>query len=175
MRLTMDGKTRREQILSMLAESEGPLSGSALARRLGVSRQIIVTDIALLRAENRNIMSTARGYLLYAPSVPGCTRCFMVSHTDEQLEDELNTIVDLGGRVLDVIIPHPIYGSIRADLILSCRQDVAAFMERLRDCRTKPLCTLTDGVHYHTVEAESEAVLDSIEKALFSKKYLLIP
>lgn len=171
----MDGQTRREQILKMLAESEQPLSGSALAQQLGVSRQIIVSDIALLRAANRDIMATARGYLLYSPPVPRCSRCFMVSHTDEQMEDELNTIVDLGGRVLDVLIPHPIYGTIRADLVLSCRQDVAAFMQRLHTCHTKPLCTLTDGVHYHTVEAADEEILDSIEKALFSKKYLLTP
>ena len=166
----MDGQTRREQILKMLEESEQPISGSTLAHQLGVSRQIIVSDIALLRAANRDIMSTARGYLLYSPRH---SRCFMVSHTDEQIEDELNTIVDLGGRVLDVLIPHPIYGTIRADLVLSCRQDVAAFMKRLQTCHTKPLCTLTDGVHYHTVEAADEKLLDSIEKALFSKKYLL--
>ena len=163
----MDGQTRREQILKMLAESEQPLSGSALAQQLGVSRQIIVSDIALLRAANRDIMATARGYLLYSPPVPRRSRCFMVSHTDEQMEDELNTIVDLGGRVLDVLIPHPIYGT--------CRQDVAAFMQRLQTCHTKPLCMLTDGVHYHTVEAADEEILDSIEKALFSKKYLLTP
>ena len=87
----MDGQTRREQILKMLEESEQPLSGSALAQQLGVSRQIIVSDIALLRAANRDIMATARGYLLYSPPVPRHSRCFMVSHTDEQLEDELNT------------------------------------------------------------------------------------
>ena len=99
----------------------------------------------------------------------------IVADTDEQLKDELNPIVVLGGRVVDVLIPHPVYGSIRADLVLSCRQDVAAFMQRLHTCHTKPLCTLTDGVHYHTVEAADEKILDSIEKALFSKKYLLTP
>ena len=171
----MDGQTRREELLKMLKESETPLSGSALAKKLGVSRQIIVSDIALLRAGKQEILSTARGYLLYCPPVPRCTRCFPVSHTDEQMEDELNAIVDLGGRVLDVLIPHPVYGTIRADLGLSCRQDVAAFLERFRTCRTRPLCTLTDGVHYHTVEAADEKTLDAIEQALFCKKYLLSP
>ena len=46
----MDGQTRREQILKMLEESEQPISGSTLAHQLGVSRQIIVGDVALLRA-----------------------------------------------------------------------------------------------------------------------------
>ena len=103
----MDGQTRREKLLKMLKENETPLSGSALAGKLGVSRQIIVSDIALLRAGKQEILSTARGYLLYCPPVPRCTRCFPVSHTDEQMEDELNAIVDLGGRVLDVLIDHP--------------------------------------------------------------------
>ena len=89
----MDGQTRREKLLKMLKESETPLSGSALAKKLGVSRQIIVSDIALLRAGKQEILSTARGYLLYCPPVPRCTRCFPVSHTDEQMEDELNAIV----------------------------------------------------------------------------------
>ena len=169
----MTASERRQQIARLLSASQAPISATTLSQELGVSRQIIVGDIALLRAANRDIMSTARGYLLYSPPVPRHSRCFMVSHTDEQIEDELNTIVDLGGRVLDVLIPHPIYGTIRADLVLSCRQDVAAFMKRLQTCHTKPLCTLTDGVHYHTVEAADEKLLDSIEKALFSKKYLL--
>ena len=91
----MDGEQRREALLQMLGDAREPLSGSALARRLGVSRQVIVQDIALLRATNRDILSTARGYLLYNPAGPRCNRCFMVSHSTQQLADELNTIVDL--------------------------------------------------------------------------------
>lgn len=169
----MDGEQRREKLLELLAQSPKPLSGSALALQLGVSRQVIVQDIALLRAGNRDILSTARGYTLYDPPTPRCNRCFMVSHTDEQTADELNTIVDLGGKVLDVFITHPIYGSITADLLLNNRQDVADFVSRTKLHHSKPLKELTDGIHYHTVEAASEEVLDAIEKALLEKKYLL--
>lgn len=169
----MDGEERREQLLKLLEESRVPLSGSALARKLGVSRQIIVQDIALLRAGNRNILSTARGYTLYPPSPARCRRCFMVSHTDAQIGDELETIVDLGGEVLDVIVTHPIYGSITADLLMKTRADVEDFVRRAGACGSKPLKELTDGIHYHTVEAEDEQTLDQIEQALHEKKYLL--
>lgn len=169
----MDGEQRRKKLLELLENAQKPLSGSALASQLKVSRQVIVQDIALLRAGNRDILSTARGYTLYTPPITRCNRCFMVSHTDEQTEDELNTIVDLGGKVLDVFITHPIYGSITADLLLSSRQDVSDFVSKTRKYHSKPLKELTDGIHYHTVEAASENVLDSIEKALSGKKYLL--
>ena len=169
----MDGEQRREALLQMLGDAREPLSGSALGRRLGVSRQVIVQDIALLRATNRDILSTARGYLLYNPAGARCNRCFMVSHSTQQIADELNTIVDLGGKVLDVIITHPIYGTITVNLIISSRRDVQEFVRKIATKQTKPLKELTDDIHYHTVEAESEEVLDSIEKALAEKKYLL--
>ena len=171
--INMDGENRRKTLLDLLAAAEEPLSGSALAKKLGVSRQVIVQDIALLRATNRDILSTARGYLLYTPHSTRRNRCFMVSHTTEQIADELNTIVDLGGKVLDVIVTHPIYGSITVNLIISSRRDVQEFVHKIETKQTKPLKELTDDIHYHTVEAESEEVLDSIEKALAEKKYLL--
>ena len=127
----MDGEQRREALLQMLGDAREPLSGSALARRLGVSRQVIVQDIALLRATNRDILSTARGYLLYNPAGARCNRCFMVSHSTQQIADELNTIVDLGGKVLDVIITHPIYGTITVNLIISSRRDVQDFVRKI--------------------------------------------
>jgi len=169
----MDGEQRREKLLELLETSDKPLSGSTLASRLGVSRQVIVQDIALIRAGNRDILSTARGYTLYTPPTKRYNRCFMVNHTDEQTEDELNTIVDLGGKVLDVFITHPIYGSITADLLLSNRQDVADFVSKTRMFHSRPLKELTYGIHFHTVEAASEIVLNNIEKELSEKKYLL--
>ena len=171
----MDGEQRREKLLELLECSDKPLSGSALAALLGVSRQVIVQDIALLRAGNRDILSTARGYTLYTPPQKHYHRCFMVNHTDEQTEDELNTIIDLGGKVLDVFITHPIYGSITANLLLSSRQDVADFVGKTRKFLSRPLKELTYGIHYHTVEAASEDVLDQIENVLAQKKYLLPP
>ena len=169
----MTGEERRARIIEVLKSSEEPVSGAELAKRLGVSRQIIVQDIALLRAVNRNIISTTRGYLLYYQEIQKVNRCFLVRHTDDEIEDELCTIVDNGGKVMDVIVMHDIYGEITTGLIIKNRQDVYDFVEKLKSQKTVPLKELTGGVHLHTVEADSEAILDSIEKKLREKKYLI--
>lgn len=166
------GEERRTKIIEILKNSEEPVSGTELAKRLKVSRQIIVQDIALLRAVNRNIISTTKGYLLYYQEAQKANRCFLVKHTDEQIEEELCIIVDNGGKVLDVIVMHEIYGEISTGLIIKNRQDVYDFVAKLKEQKTVPLKGLTGGVHLHTVEADSEAILDSIEKKLREKKYL---
>jgi uncharacterized protein len=169
----MTGEERRKKIIEILQNSEEPVSGTELAKRLNVSRQVIVQDIALLRAVNRNIISTTKGYVLYYQEVQKVNRCFLVRHTDDQIEDELCAIVDNGGKVLDVIVMHDIYGEISTGLIIKNRQDVYDFIEKLKGHGTMPLMELTGGLHLHTVEADSEAILDSIEKKLKEKKYLI--
>lgn len=169
----MEGQERREKIMEILLDNTDPVSGSELAKRVGVSRQVIVQDVALLRAVNKNILSTTKGYLLYYQEKQKVNRCFMVNHTTEQIEDELCTIVDNGGKVLDVVVSHEIYGTIAADLIIVTRQDVYDFVEKVRLKKTVPLKQLTDGKHLHTVEADTEVALDRIEEALRSKKYLI--
>lgn len=169
----MEGQERREKIMDYLQTSSQPISGSELAKRLGVSRQVIVQDIALLRAVNKNILSTTKGYILYYQEKQKVNRCFLVSHTTDQIEDELCTIIDNGGKVLDVVVCHEIYGTIAADLIISTRQDVYDFVKKVNLKKTIPLKELTDGRHLHTVEADTETALDRIEKALIIKKYLI--
>ncbi len=169
----MTGEERRNKIIEILKNSDEPVSGAELARRLNVSRQVIVQDIALLRAVNRNIISTTKGYLLYYQESQKVNRCFLVKHSDEEIEDELCTIVDNGGKVLDVIVLHDIYGEISTGLIIKNRQDVYDFLEKIRSHKTIPLKDLTGGVHLHTVEADSESILDSIEKKLREKHYLV--
>jgi len=169
----MTGEERRNRILEILKKSREPVSGNELAGQLGVSRQVIVQDIALLRAVNRNIISTTKGYILYYQENQKANRCFMVRHTDDQIEDELCTIVDNGGKVLDVIVFHEIYGEISAGLILKNRRDVYDFVAKIQENKTVPLKGLTGGVHLHTVEADSEAILDAIGKKLREKNYLI--
>jgi transcriptional regulator of NAD metabolism len=169
----MTGEERRKKIIEILQSSDEPVSGAELSKRLNVSRQVIVQDIALLRAVNRNIISTTKGYILYYQEVQKVNRCFLVKHSDDEIEDELCTIVDNGGKVLDVIVMHDIYGEISTGLIIKNRQDVYDFIEKLKGHRTIPLKELTGGVHLHTVEADSEAILDSIEKKLREKNYLI--
>lgn len=169
----MTGEERRSKIIETLQSGEEPISGAEFAKRLNVSRQVIVQDIALLRAVNRNIISTTKGYVLYYQEVQKVNRCFLVKHSDDQIEDELCTIVDNGGKVLDVIVMHEIYGEISTGLIIKNRQDVYDFVEKLRSHKTIPLKDLTGGIHLHTVEADSEGILDSIEKKLIEKRYLV--
>ena len=101
METTMTGVQRRKKILEMLGQSSTPLSGGALGRAVGVSRQVVVQDIALLRTEGHPVLATARGYVLEVPHQT--ERLFKMCHTTEQTREELNTIVDLGGEVLDVM------------------------------------------------------------------------
>ena len=161
----MDGKIRREKIIEILQEDHQPVSGSSLAKMMGVSRQVIVQDITLLRTEYQ-IIATARGYLLYPQTAKKPRRTFCVRHTLEQTREELLTIVDLGGKVIDVMVEHDIYGEIRADLLLSCRREVEEFCTLLENSRSGPLNVIGCGVHYHTVEAATEQILDEIGKSL---------
>ena len=170
----MTGEQRREAIRRMLLDAHEPMTGTAMANALHVSRQVIVQDIALMRAEQLPIVSTNKGYLLRSdallPSQP--KRVFFVRHTTEQVLEEFMTVIELGGRILDVSVEHELYGPIRADLLIENARDAADFAERLDQCRDNPLKVLTDDCHYHTVSAPSEKLLDLIEKELRSRGFL---
>ena len=168
----MEGNKRRENIIKILNQRSEPISGGELSKLLGVSRQVIVQDIALLRASDINILSTTKGYLLYPSDYPRVKRTIKVKHTTEQIEDELCTIVDNGGKVLDVFVIHEIYGEIATELVIRNRQDVYDFVKKVKEKQIVPLKELTAGVHLHTIEADSEKTLDRIENALREKKYL---
>ena len=170
----MTGEARRNHILNMLKAQDSPLSGTALANEFRVSRQVIVQDIALMRAENHDILSTNRGYLYRReetkPYMP--KRVFYVRHRTEQVLEEFLTVTELGGKVLDVVVEHEIYGQIRVDLLIESAQDAVNFRERLEACRDNPLKVLTDDCHFHTVAAPSEKLLDLIETELREKGFL---
>ncbi len=169
------GENRRAQILNLLTEQGTPLSGTALAKALGVSRQVIVQDIALMRAENHKILSTNKGYLYRSPQPEDAMpkQVFRVRHSRDQVEEEFLLITELGGRVLDVAVEHELYGSLQVDLLIETPQDARDFALKLASCKDNPLNVLTDGCHYHTVAAPSERLLELIGKELDSKGYLL--
>ena len=173
--IMITGENRRNEILKLLKEQPTPLSGTALAKAFGVSRQVIVQDIALMRAENHSILSTNKGYLYRSPEVenPQPKRVFYVKHTTDQVLDEFLTMTELGGRVLDVAVEHEIYGYIQVDLLIETSQDARDFAEKLSNCRDNPLKVLTDDSHYHTVAAPSERLLDMIQRELEEKGFLL--
>lgn len=167
----MTGQERRDAMIEMIRNSEKPVSGTALAKEFAVSRQVIVQDIALIRAAGYEVLSTHRGYLLGHKGA--MTRIFKVSHTDEEIADELNLIVDLGGKVQDVQVNHKVYGRMKADLGIHSRKQVQDFVEEIRSGKSSPLKNITSNYHYHTVEADSEEVLDLIGEELNKRGYLI--
>ena len=169
----MEGNERRKLIVNILTSSVEPVSGSKLAKKVGVSRQVVVQDIALLRVAGYEIEPTTKGYIISRRVDDVVRRTFCVKHTNEQIEDELCTIVDFGGRALDVKVMHPIYGDITTELGITNRAQIYEFVKKVEQQKTKPLKELTDGEHSHTVEASTNEQLDQIEAALREKKYLI--
>lgn len=165
-----DPKTRREELLKTLYEKQRPMSGESLAEKFDVTRQVIVQDIAILRASGKDIVSTNRGYYLNEERTQ---KVFKVKHSDRDINKELNAIVDLGGRVKDVIVNHKVYGEIKKDLNCSSRRDVKIFIEKMKEEKSKPLDVLTGGVHYHTVLADNEEVIEEIEVVLKELGFLI--
>lgn len=173
--MTLDGNARREAIVEYLSSKTSPVNGTELARHFGVSRQIIVQDVALLRAENRNILSTNKGYVLFHPQEKrsGCTAVILVKHSAEQTLEEMRSIVDYGGSMLDVFIDHDLYGQIRVDLVINNLTDAEEFCEKMKHSSSKPLKALTEDCHYHTIQAPSEKALELIMKELRELNILL--
>ena len=167
----MNNRIRREEIKKLLNSSDRPLSGGRLAERFQVSRQVVVQDIALLRANGLDIISTNRGYVLQKQQVQ-YQRVFKVCHTEEETEKELNLVVDLGGRFLDGFVYHRAYGLIRTELKIRSRHDVAAYMEEISSGKSRELLNITSGYHYHTIEADSEEILDLIQEHLQEMGFL---
>ena len=166
----MKADERRKAIVTALMSEQKPLSGGVLAEMFSVSRQIIVQDIAALKAAGYDILSTHHGYVMQ--KTPLCERVFKVRHTKEETEDELSCIVGLGGTVVDVFVWHKVYGRITAVLNIFSQLQVRQFMEGVRSGKSSELMNITGGYHYHTVRAESEEILDMIYRALEERKYI---
>lgn len=166
----MKSEERRKQLIDILYSSPEPVSGGALSKKLHVSRQIIVQDISLLRANGVSIFSTNKGYLLQEERK--YSRVFKVYHTDDQVEEELNAIVDAGGQIRDVFVYHKVYGILKADMGIKSRRDIRAYMEEISTGKSSLLKNVTSGYHYHTIEAESEDILDDIQDELQKHGFL---
>lgn len=167
----MKAAERRKAIVNLLLSEQEAISGGELSDRFGVSRQIIVQDITVLKESGYDILSTHNGYIMQKS--PLKERVFKVYHTTAQTEDELNLIVDLGGTVVDVFVWHKVYGKVVAKLNIFSRLHVKQFIEGVRTGKSSELMNITGGYHYHTVSADTEDVLNSIEAALNEKKYIV--
>lgn len=169
----MNAETRRQKILSELKTSSSPISAGRLASMLGVSRQIIVGDVALLRAYGEDISATPRGYVLSGGREERLVRTVACCHGGEDMEKELNIMVDNGCTVKDVIVEHPIYGQITGNLQLSSRYDVHQFAQLSQEKDAMPLSYLTDGLHLHTLLCPDEETYERVCAQLRKAGFLL--
>lgn len=167
----MNGEKRRESLLKILQESDVAVSGTKLAEKFQISRQVVVQDIALLRAKNHNIISTHKGYILQ--NKEDIQRVFKVKHSEEKMLEELNIIVDCGGKIEDVFVYHKLYGVIRVEMNVKSRRDAQRYVEGIKGGVSVPLEQITSEYHYHTVTADSKATLDEIQRELQQNGYLV--
>lgn len=168
--MALSGQERREQIIKILKQSDKPIPGTELARRMEVSRQVVVQDMALIRANGIEITSTNRGYIIQDENK--VSRVFKVIHTSDQVEEELNLYVDFGAVVEDVFVYHKVYGLIKVPMNIRSRRDVKKYLVGISSGKSSELMNLTSNYHYHTVSAESEEVLDQLQEELWERGYL---
>ena len=152
----MNAEARRSQILQLLKEKDEYLNATKMAQSLNVSRQVIVSDIAILRERGNNILSTPRGYLLndkpewaYIGAVP-------CKHGIEAICEEFYVVVDNGGSVIDVAVEHPVYGQLSATLNIRSRYDADLFVQQVAESKFQPLSALTEGFHIHRIGVKNE-------------------
>ena len=159
----MNAEARRDKILKIL-ENGKTVTANKLAERFGVTRQIIVSDIALLRSSGNAIFAGKNGYSLEGAN--GVSEVFVCRHSAGQLQQELYAVVDNGGTLVDETVEHPAYGEIRAAMNISSRHDADVFLQTLRDSRSEPLCSVSGGLHSHTVSAPDSETLERIRERL---------
>lgn len=169
----MKASERRQKLLDILNNSARPVKGDELAETLNVSRQVIVQDIALIRAKGDDIIATPHGYIVYGKniSISKVIKCKNHSNINEFYE-ELKTIVDLGGSIKDVIVQHPIYGDIKVELNISSNRDIDEFMKKASEKEFKQLSILTKENHIHTIEATNQKIIEDIVEELRKRDIL---
>ncbi len=169
----IEGKKRREIILEELSKATKNVNATQLAEKFGVSRQIVVGDIALLRASGIDIVSNSRGYRLNKKSTGLLETKLAVKHRPDQVEEELRLIVENGGTVVDVIIEHELYGEIKGTVDIKNDDEVTAFLNKVEQAHATLLSSLTDGIHLHTIQYPDEETLVKIKQALSQAGILL--
>ena len=168
----MDKELRQKKILEIIKSSTKPISASALGKKLHVSRQLIVGDVALLRASGEKIFATPRGYMIEPVQKEKMRVQLVCKHDFDQMEKELNVIVDEGGEVVDVLIEHPVYGELRGNLHLVTRHDVRQFMDKITSSKAPMLSDLSQGIHLHTICCDGQDMASRIEKRLQEEGFL---
>ncbi|RKQ29659.1 transcription repressor NadR [Oceanobacillus halophilus] len=169
---------RQYLIIKQLKATNSPITGSEFAKKTNVSRQVIVQDVSLLKAKGEPIVATSQGYIYLTQDTNEDLHQIVIvcRHKPEDTKEELYLIVDHGVTIKDVIVEHQVYGDLTASIRVNNRKEVDQFVERIENTSAAYLSTLTDGIHLHTIEADSkeklEAACKDLEKAgiLLSKE-----
>lgn len=164
----MNSLIRRKEIISHIAKIPRPIKGVELANIFGVTRQVIVKDIAIIRAAGVNIIATPEGYMI-TKEESRYKKVLALSHKEEEMVSELEIVIKYGGIIEDVIIEHPIYGEIKANLMIRNLNDLDNFIDLYKKNKAKPLSALTEGIHLHTISTDNEQdmqlIIENLEKA----------
>src|SRR5471030_1479604 len=146
---------RRDNIIKLLLESNEPLKGGVIAKRYSVTRQVIVKDIAILRAKGERIIATPDRYM-NNKNEHKVKSIIAVTHTEEEIFDEMSIIIKYGGTIEDVIVEHPLYGEITGMLMIKNNNELNKFIQKYKQQEARLLSVLTNGVHLHTISAENQ-------------------
>lgn len=168
----MNSSTRRKEIMNRIIKASKPIKGIELANTFGVTRQVIVKDIAIIRATGINIIATPEGYIVTKED-SRYKQVLALYHKEEDMINELEIVVRYGGIIEDVIIEHPIYGEIKANLMIRNLNDLNNFMNLYKKNKAKPLSALTEGIHLHTVSTENGEDMQLIISELEKNGYIL--
>ncbi|AOR22231.1 transcription repressor NadR [Clostridium taeniosporum] len=168
----MNSTERRQSILKSLIENEKPLKGIEIADSYGVTRQIIVKDIAILRAKGNNIMATPDGYIINK-ELKKVKAIIAVNHKEEELINEMSIIIKYGGTIEDVIVEHPLYGEIKGMLMIKNYNELNKFLEKYKQQEGRLLSVLTKGVHIHTISADTQEDINCIIDELKEKGFIV--
>ncbi|SHF16661.1 hypothetical protein SAMN02745164_01921 [Marinitoga hydrogenitolerans DSM 16785] len=161
---------KKDKILKILEKFEKPIKGKILAEKIGVSRQMIIQYISKLKSDGYNIVSTRDGYMLEREH--GIRKMIAVKHDADEIESELFAIVNAGGKILDVIVEHPIYGEIKGRIDVKNEEDIIKFMSLLKTTNATPLLELSEGIHIHTIEVKDEKTFEKVKESI--RKYLIL-
>lgn len=169
----MKADERRNNIMGMLIKEKKAIKGTTLAERFNVTRQIIVKDIAILRAKGNNIIATPDGYMVNDENSSRVKSIIAVNHNDDDMISELEIVVKYGGIIEDVIVEHPLYGEIKGLLMIKNLNDLNKFKDSLEEINAKPLSALTNGIHLHTISSDSLENMELIKEELKEKGFIL--
>lgn len=168
----MNSIERRDNIINLLLESNGPIKGNVIAKKYSVTRQVIVKDIAILRAKGKNIIATPDGYIINKHENK-VKAIIAVTHNEEEMFNEMSIVIKYGGTIEDVIVEHPLYGEIAAMLMIKNYNELNKFVQKYQEQRARLLSVLTNGVHLHTISAENEDDINLIISELKKHNFIV--